>query len=828
MLPSPRRLLVLDDDPTGSQCVSGVAVAFEEDPRITAEALREEGSVCFVLTNTRALGPEEARAANRRVVAGHLAEAGRAGASRQGGGADGANGADDDAAGAVSAPHGAATGLHVVSRSDSTLRGHVIEEPNEIADVLAEHGRPVDAFLFCPAMIEAGRTTVDNVHYARVDGRDVPVEDTDFAQDATFGYSTSNLPAFLAEKGEAHRREHPDTPWRTPSAADVLTLSLEDIRTGGADRVAELLSAAHDRQWVVVNATEYADMEVVADAVTRLEAEGRTFVTRCGPSFVRALVGQSSSAPLTEAALTPEGGRAPHGLVVVGSHVGLTTKQLEAVQRRGTLAEVELNVPRLLDPQTREETIAGAVTTAAKALRTSDVVVYTSRDLVREESAAQSLDIARSVSDGVVEVVQRLRAERPAWVVAKGGITSHEVAHNGLGIRLARVEGQFFPGQISLFTPVEAPESVLGAPYVVFPGNVGGEEALADVVDRLSAAAAPQQGQPGERAAGGNGPATATDENRHGATPENRTTAMTAPSRPRVAWIGLGAMGSPMSLAVADAGLEVTAFDMSADALAAVAPRVSGAASAREAAEGADVVVIMVATGPQLQSVLFGSPAAEGRPALPGIADALTPETVVLVMATVGPEAIEAALTGLAGVTSRLVDAPVSGGVARAATGDLLVMVSGAETDVEAVRPLLDAMASNAPVVGPRPGDGQRFKIVNQLLCGVHIAAAGEALALASSMGLDVRQCYDVLGTGAAASFMFADRGARMVEESFDEVRSALDIFVKDMGLVTEAARAAGQEVPLAASAQEVYERGHREGLGRKDDSVVYELLRRR
>jgi 3-hydroxyisobutyrate dehydrogenase len=286
-----------------------------------------------------------------------------------------------------------------------------------------------------------------------------------------------------------------------------------------------------------------------------------------------------------------------------------------------------------------------------------------------------------------------------------------------------------------------------------------------------------------------------------------------------VGWIGLGAMGAPMALVTARAGHRVTAFDMSREALEAVAPEVGSAGSARAAAEGADVVVIMVATGPQLDAVLFGEA---------GIAEVLSPQSTVLVMSTVGPRAMDEASARLLPVTSHVVDAPVSGGVARAGTGDLLVMVSGAQDDIAAARPLLDAMASNAPVVGLRPGDGQRFKVVNQLLCGVHIAAAGEALALAESMGLDVAQCHEVLNTGAAASFMFGDRGQRMVDEQFDEARSALNIFVKDMGLVTDAARLAEQPVPLAASAEQLYLRGRREGLGRKDDSVVFDLLRRR
>ena len=264
----------------------------------------------------------------------------------------------------------------------------------------------------------------------------------------------------------------------------------------------------------------------------------------------------------------------------------------------------------------------------------------------------------------------------------------------------------------------------------------------------------------------------------------------TAPTS--VAWIGLGAIGTPMARTAAEAGFPLAAFDLNPAARDALADVATPAPSARDAARGADVVAVMVATPAQLDAVLFG----EG-----GIAEVLTAETTLLIMATVGPAAIEQTLAGLEGITARVVDAPVSGGAARAAQGDLLVMVGGVEADVATVRPLLDALASNAPVVGQKPGDGQRFKIVNQLLCGVHIAAAGEALALADSMGLDLAQVHEVLGTGAAASFMFGDRGQRMVDGAFDDVRSALTIFVKDMGLVTETAAQVSQEVPLAASA---------------------------
>lgn len=450
MLSSPRRLLVLDDDPTGSQCVHDVPVAFEQDPEILAHALQEPGSTCFTLTNTRALDEDDAVALNRSTLAHFLDTLD----------------ADDDAP------------LHVVSRSDSTLRGHVIAEPQALADVLSDHGVQVDAFLFCPAMIEAGRYTEGNVHYAVVDGTPRRVEDTDFARDATFGYSHSELAEFLAEKSGG-----------AIEASDVLSLSLEDIRTGGTSRVEEILSGASNRAWVVVNATEYSDMEVVADAVTRLEARGHRFVTRCGPSFVRPLAGQAGPRILDPADIRLSPDRRKHGLVVVGSHVGLTTQQLDEVQRRGQLTEIELDVEKLLDPEQRDEHLSQTVRAVHDGLESNDVAVYTSRTLVRTDDPAESLDIARSISEAVVEVVRRSRDALPAWVVAKGGITSHEVAHRGLGIRLAQVTGQFFPGQISMFRPEDAPDTVRDCPYVVFPGNVGTREALADVVERLQNAA---------------------------------------------------------------------------------------------------------------------------------------------------------------------------------------------------------------------------------------------------------------------------------------------------------------------------------------------------
>jgi 3-hydroxyisobutyrate dehydrogenase len=281
----------------------------------------------------------------------------------------------------------------------------------------------------------------------------------------------------------------------------------------------------------------------------------------------------------------------------------------------------------------------------------------------------------------------------------------------------------------------------------------------------------------------------------------------------RVGWLGLGAMGAPMAACLVAAGHSVSAYDV----VPGRAPEGAEAAgSVAEAVTGADAVVVMVATPGQLDQVLSGATAA------------LAPGQIVVIMSTVGPEAVVAAAAHLDAAGVAVVDAPVSGGVTRAGQGDLLILAAGAAEPVARVQPLLDALARTAPVVGPAPGDGQRMKLVNQLLCGVHIAAAAEALSFAESLGLDPGECWKVLRDGAAASFMFGDRGARMVAGEFGQVRSALDIFVKDMGLVTGAAGDTGARVPLAAAARELYQRGHDEGLGRQDDSVIIQVLRNR
>ena len=441
-----RRIAALDDDPTGSQTVHDVSIVtvFEDDEY--AAGLAEPGSTCFVLTNTRSLPEDKAVELTTR-VASSLFNLGQQ----------------------LGAP------VEVVSRSDSTLRGHVLAEINAIEAARREvTGSGFDGVVLVPAFFEAGRFTAGDIHWAMVSGEAVPVGESEFAKDATFGYTSSNLREFVAEKSGGRF-----------TVDDVHSISLTDIREGGPDRVAEILSGVTGGAWVVINATDYGDLEIVVLGALQAQQSGRSFVYRCGPSFPRAVAGIEPIGPLTAPQIWPDGRPEGHGLVVVGSHVGLTSRQVAKAQERsqGALAEIELHVATLLEPQQRDSHIAEVGARVADALARSDVLLFTSRTLLRGGDADDSLAISRTVSTAVVEVVQAALKAQPAFVVAKGGITSHDVAVRGLGIRRAEVIGQLFPGIVSVFRPIEATPEAVGTPYVVFAGNVGNDETLADVID---------------------------------------------------------------------------------------------------------------------------------------------------------------------------------------------------------------------------------------------------------------------------------------------------------------------------------------------------------
>lgn len=445
---SGRHFVVLDDDPTGTQSVSGLAVLTAWDVEDIRWAMRQEPKTFYVLTNTRALAPAQVEHRNQEVAAALAAAAG-------------ADNAD----------------FVVASRSDSTLRGYYPLEVDVLSEALASAGRRrPDGVLIAPAYIEAGRLTVGSVHWARGPGGLLPVGLSEFAQDATFGYRSSDLRDYVEEKTGGR--------W---AAGDVARVSLHDIRSGGPAWVAEVLGRLRHGRPVVIDATCDDDLRVVALGALLAEAAGASLIYRVGPSFVRARAGLSASPPLSASsirAITDRPGAGQHGLVVTGSHVPRTSRQLEGLSAVAGLAHVELNVPKLLGPDRREEVLATAAEATVAALAVSDVVLATSRQLVTGDGPAASLAIAQAVSSALVGVVQSVLSRvQPRWLVGKGGITSSDLVTEALGARRAWVRGTLLPGIISLWQPIDG--AFAGMPYVVFAGNVGDDDALATVVSKL-------------------------------------------------------------------------------------------------------------------------------------------------------------------------------------------------------------------------------------------------------------------------------------------------------------------------------------------------------
>ncbi|MCK0173921.1 NAD(P)-dependent oxidoreductase [Mycolicibacterium sp. F2034L] len=293
---------------------------------------------------------------------------------------------------------------------------------------------------------------------------------------------------------------------------------------------------------------------------------------------------------------------------------------------------------------------------------------------------------------------------------------------------------------------------------------------------------------------------------------------MTQNDGPDIAVIGLGAMGLPMATHLASA-FAVTGYE----------PHLPRQAQAEEAGirveptpaaacANAGIAMLAVRDAAQAEAALFGSD---------GVIETLPPGAPVILTSTVGPDAARALADQLAESGHPLVDAPISGGPVRAGNGDLLIVVGADDQALSTVRPVLNHLASTLTVVGPRPGDGQALKTINQLLAGVHIAAAAEAVALARGVGLDPGVVIEALSQGAAGSFMFADRGPRMLQAYTGgaEVKSRVDIFVKDMGIVAEVGRASHVPLPLAAAAQQLFLIAEAAGLGAHDDSSVVTIL---
>ncbi len=431
------KIVVLDDDPTGTQTVHGVDVLAAWPREMLAAALSDPRPCFYILANTRSLPADQAS-----VVIGEIA-------TRLA-----------ETAAATQVP------CVVISRGDSTLRGHFTEE---LGAIERGFGNSFDAKIVIPAFFEGGRYTIDDVHYV-LDGEElVPAADTEFARDLTFGYRNSSLPEWIEEK----------TRGATP-AGSVVSVPIAMLRggPGSAEAVTRRLLGLLKGTYVVVNAAAYPDLEVFARGLMGAEAAGRRYLLRTAASFVRVRAGLEGRALLAPKEISDRTGAG--GLIVVGSYVRKTTVQLESALTLPNMDGIEVTVNLLGDPASRAGEIARVADEALRTLSSGKhALVFTSRGHQSAIGAAGDLAAGRVVSEALVEIVRAIPL-RPRFLVAKGGITSSDLAVRGLGMRKALVLGQAAPG-----VPVweMGPETRYpGMKFVVWPGNVGGPDALRDFV----------------------------------------------------------------------------------------------------------------------------------------------------------------------------------------------------------------------------------------------------------------------------------------------------------------------------------------------------------
>ena len=438
------KIIVLDDDPTGSQTVHGCLLLTRWDVATLREGLRDASPLFFVLTNTRGMSAAKAAEITREVCLNlkqALAEL-------------------------------AAAGLRInpllVSRSDSTLRGHYPVE----TDVIAAELGPFDAHFLVPAFFEGGRFTRDSIHYLMVDGRPVPVHETEFARDSVFGYRHSYLPDYVEEKTAGRIK-----------AGQVERFLLSDVRGDSGAR----LQALQHNTCCVVDAEMQQDLDHFAAQLLAAAAQGKRFLFRSGASLLTALA-KLPPQPVPASAMRDyvRAGRA--GAVIVGSHVQKTTLQLSQLLKMPGVAALEVDVAAI--DGDRAALLQGVVERAHQAHQQGlTPVIFTSRGEKTFATQAERLAFGERVSAFLMDVVRNLPVTL-GFLISKGGITSNDVLSSGLALRTSRVLGQILAGCSVVRCPQDHPRYP-ELPVVIFPGNVGDESALATVYARLAGLAEP-------------------------------------------------------------------------------------------------------------------------------------------------------------------------------------------------------------------------------------------------------------------------------------------------------------------------------------------------
>lgn len=440
-----KKIVVLDDDPTGVQTVHDISVYTNWTKDSIGNGFAEENNLFYILTNSRGLTEEQTIGVHKEIAA-----------------------AVDEAAKESGKEY------IFISRSDSTLRGHFPLETQLLKEAYEKNtGKQIDGEILCPFFKEGGRFTIDDVHYVKYGDELVPANETEFAKDKTFGYTAATMREYVEEKTKGIYK-----------GADVTCISLEDIHNMAFDKIEQQLMEVQEFNKVVVNAVDYADVKVFCVALFRAMAKGKVFMFRTAAAIVKVMGGVSDQPLLTREQMivkeTTNG-----GIIVVGSHTDKTTKQVECLRELEDIEFIELDASLVKDDEAFEMEVQRCLAQEEACIRAGKTVCcYTTRTLITADTGDKEDELRLSVkiSDAVQSLVGRLRIT-PSFVIAKGGITSSDVGTKALAVQKANVLGQIKPG-----IPVwqTGPESRFPlTPYVIFPGNVGEVSTLKEAVEVL-------------------------------------------------------------------------------------------------------------------------------------------------------------------------------------------------------------------------------------------------------------------------------------------------------------------------------------------------------
>ena len=438
-----RKIVVLDDDPTGVQTVHDIHVYTGWDEESIRKGFLEENNLFYILTNSRGFTEEETTKAHNEIAA-------------------------------VVDKIAKETGKEYIfiSRSDSTLRGHFPLETRLLRENYEKNtGKTIDGEILCPFFKEGGRYTIDNVHYVKYGDELVPANETEFAKDKTFGYSAATMPEYVEEKTKGEFK-----------AADVTCISLEDIHNMDFDKIEAQLMAVKDFNKIIVNSVGYADIKVFCVALYRAMAKGKVFMFRTAAAIVKVMGGVTDQPLLTRKQMvvkeTQNG-----GIIVVGSHTNKTTAQVEELKKLTDIEFIEMDATLVKDEKAFAAEVDRCLKKEEECIRAGKTVCcYTTRALITADTGNKEDELRLSVriSDAVQSLVGRLTVT-PAFVIAKGGITSSDVGVKALAVKQANVLGQIRPG-----IPVWQTGKFPLTPYVIFPGNVGEAETLREAVEILT------------------------------------------------------------------------------------------------------------------------------------------------------------------------------------------------------------------------------------------------------------------------------------------------------------------------------------------------------